>query len=290
MIQYNSVVFLLVALMVNSAFAGDLSIASWNIKTIEVKRVYQVDEWSDRVPHTVEFIEMMDNDVIGMQEATFIQIDSLLNRMPQYRYVGLASRDGKKSGNYNPIFYKHEKLDLVESHTFWLSETPNKPSMGWDADSKRVCTWAVFRDKSSGYLFAVYNIHLDHIGRNARIHGVELILSSMEKHRGLPIFLMGDFNSEQGSAVYNMVDNSGLVKDSRRLAQKRVVSSGTFNAFKFEIFPKKTIDFIFVSPQIKVLRYEILNNFYWVDEKPRYYSDHFPVKIFINHGTEKGQK
>ncbi len=281
MIRTGLFFFLVAIALAPSVFADGLSIASWNIKTIEVKRVYQVDEWSDRVPHTVEFIEMMDNDVIGMQEATFIQIDSLLNRMPQYRYVGLASRDGKKSGNYNPIFYKHEKLDLVESHTFWLSETPNKPSMGWDTDSKRVCTWALFREKASGSTFAVYNTHLDHIGENARINGARLILDSLAHRSSTPVFLMGDFNSERGGDVYNLLNNSGIVTDSYTGAQKKLASGGTFNAFNMSKEPQKIIDFVFVNEKVKVMQYNILNNFYWKSGKPRYYSDHFPVRLLV---------
>ena len=281
MIRFVSVVSLLAIALVHSAFAEGLSIASWNIKTIEVKRVYQVEEWNERVPYTVEFIEMMDNDVIGMQEATLIQIDSMLNRMPQYRYVGKASRDGKKSGNYNPIFYKHEKLDLVDSRTFWLSETPNKPSMGWDTDSKRVCTWALFREKSSGATFSVYNTHLDHIGENARVNGIRLILDSLARRSGAPVFLMGDFNSERGGDVYNLVGNSGLVKDSYGVAQKKLASGGTFNAFDPGKEPRKIIDFVFVNEMVEVMRYSVLNNFYWKSGKPRYYSDHFPVCLLV---------
>lgn len=281
MIRLGSIVSLLALVLMSSAFAEGLSIASWNIKTIEVKRVYQVKEWEERVPYTVEFIEMMDNDVIGMQEATLIQIDSLLNRMPQYRYVGMASRDGKKSGNYNPIFYKHEKLDLVESRTFWLSETPNKPSMGWDTDSKRVCTWALFREKSSGTTFVVYNTHLDHIGGNARVNGARLILDSLARHGGAPVFLMGDFNSERGGDVYSLLNNSGIVKDSYGVAQKKLASSGTFNAFDTGKEPQKIIDFVFVNEMVEVMRYSVLNNFYWKSGKPRYYSDHFPVSLLV---------
>lgn len=281
MIRLGSIVSLLALALMSSAFAEGLSIASWNIKTIEVKRVYQVEEWNERVPYTVEFIEMMDNDVIGMQEATLIQIDSLLNRMPQYRYVGMASRDGKKSGNYNPIFYKHEKLDLVDSRTFWLSETPNKPSMGWDTDSKRVCTWALFREKSSGATFSVYNTHLDHIGENARVNGIRLILDSLARRSGAPVFLMGDFNSERGGDVYNLVGNSGLVKDSYGVAQKKLASGGTFNAFDPGKEPRKIIDFVFVNEMVEVMRYSVLNNFYWKSGKPRYYSDHFPVCLLV---------
>jgi endonuclease/exonuclease/phosphatase family metal-dependent hydrolase len=216
-----------------------------------------------------------------MQEATLIQIDSLLNRMPQYRYVGKASRDGKKSGNYNPIFYKHEKLDLVDSRTFWLSETPNKPSMGWDTDSKRVCTWALFREKSSGATFSVYNTHLDHIGENARVNGIRLILDSLARRSGAPVFLMGDFNSERGGDVYNLVGNSGLVKDSYGVAQKKLASGGTFNAFDPGKEPRKIIDFVLVNEMVEVMRYSVLNNFYWKSGKPRYYSDHFPVCLLV---------
>lgn len=279
MMPLRLIVFIVVTLMTSFALAEELSIASWNIKTIEVKRVNHVEEWNLRLPYIASFIEFMNHDVIGMQEATSVQIETLLERLPQYRYVGVASRDGKKNGNGNPIFYKPEKLDLKESHTFWLSETPNKPSMGWDTDSKRICTWAIFKDKITKKSFMVFNTHLDHKGREARENGVKLILDSLSKYTGYPIFLMGDFNAEKGSRTLNWVKNGGILKDSYEIAQKRFSVGGTFNGFRFDDEPRKTIDFIFVNEYVSVLHYSVVNNFYWENGKPNFFSDHYPVQL-----------
>lgn len=281
MIRLKNFIFIAVMLVVSSVSSEELSITSWNIKTIEVKKVYQVEEWNKRLPFQADYIEWMNSDIIGMQEATLIQIDSLLNRMPQYRYVGLASRDGKKSGNYNPIFYKPEVLNLMESKTFWLSETPNKPSMGWDANCKRICTWALFQEKSSGKIFAVFNTHLDHIGDIAKINEIEQVLDSLSNRLDKPVFLMGDLNSEKGSEVLNRIEQRRVLWDSRDVAKKKLAFGGTFNAFDLSKEPQKVIDFVFVNDSIEVLHYSILNDIYWNAGKKHYYSDHFPICLRV---------
>jgi endonuclease/exonuclease/phosphatase family metal-dependent hydrolase len=282
MMKSRAVVILLVLAMVSSVVAEVLSIATWNIWTIEVKRVYQVERWNKRFPYMVDFFEMMDCDVMGLQEATAIQIDSLISRLPQYRYVGVASRDGKKSGNFSPIFYKPERVNLIKSNTFWLSETPNKPSMGWDANSKRICTWALFQDKLSNQFFAVFNTHLDHIGENAPKNGMNLILDSLGEYLDIPVFLTGDFNVEKGSELYNEIEKNPYLEDSYNRARKKLVPSATFNANDFGEEPRKIIDFIFVNKRVDVSRYDVLNNFYWDSGKQHYYSDHFPVRLLVN--------
>lgn len=276
------VVVVCLLLTVSFVCAEKLSVASWNIKTIEVKKKNQIDEWKKRYLHTADYIQYQDYDVIGIQEATIVQIDSLLRQLPQYRYVGVASRDGKKNGNGNPIFYKHEKFDLLESSTFWLSETPNKPSMGWDANSKRICTWAAFREKVSGKKFVVFNIHLDHIGDEAQANGLNLVLDSLTKQKDVSIFLMGDFNVEKGSFVYNLVQEKSGLMNSYNVARKKIVASESFNANHFDRAPEKTVDFIFVNNFVDVLHYSVMNDVYWEAGKPHYYSDHFPVRILVN--------
>ena len=70
----------------------------------------------------------------------------------------------KKKGEYAAIFYKKNQLSLLDSGNFWLSPTPERASLGWDAACIRICTWGKFQDKVSGKQFYFFNTHMDHVG------------------------------------------------------------------------------------------------------------------------------
>ncbi|HNU60249.1 MAG TPA: endonuclease/exonuclease/phosphatase family protein, partial [Aquaticitalea sp.] len=137
-------------------------------------------------------------DVLGVQEAMPNQMKDMDSLLVDYGFVGVGRDDGKDLGEYSAIFYHKHKLRIVESATFWLSQTPDKVSMGWDAACNRVCTYALFEDKVSNEQFWVFNTHFDHIGVEARKNSTLLILDKIEQITGgnKPVFLMGDFNME----------------------------------------------------------------------------------------------
>ena len=135
--------------------------------------------------------------------------------LPDYNYLGVGRDDGKESGEYAAIFYRKNRLEVEDSGNFWLSETPEKPSKGWDAACVRICTWALFKDKVTKKHFYVFNLHMDHIGITARREAAKLVISRMEScKKGYPIVLTGDFNVDQRSEVYNVFANSGILKDA----------------------------------------------------------------------------
>ena len=105
-------------------------------------------------------------------------------------------RDGGDNGEYSAIYYKNKKLTLLTDQTFWLSETPSIPSIGWDAALNRVATVVVFRIISSNQKLIVYNTHFDHIGIQAREKSVSVILNHIKDNDFInnEIIIMGDLN------------------------------------------------------------------------------------------------
>lgn len=136
--------------------------------------------WPNRKDYVTSQLAFYEPDVFGIQEALHHQVEQISNALPQYNHVGIA-RDGEKLGEASPIFYKISRFELVQQNTFWLSETPNKISKGWDAALNRICTYVLLKDKKSKQKFWVFNTHLDHMGELARTNSIQLILSKISQ-------------------------------------------------------------------------------------------------------------
>ena len=134
--------------------------------------------------------------VFGVQEALPMQLDYLAEACPMYRWVGVGRDDGKEKGEFMSVFYDTTLVSMVKWGTYWLSETPEEPSLGWDAACKRTATWALLKDRSNGKSFFFVNTHLDHVGVEARKRGLELLTSRIGAMNpdGFPMILCGDFN------------------------------------------------------------------------------------------------
>lgn len=180
--------------------------------------------------------------------------------------------DGQEAGEFNPVFYRKDKYDLVDSGTFWLSETPELPSLGWNGGCNRLCTWAILREKATGFTYAHVNTHLDNASEEARVNGAKLVREKILSF-DMPVVCTGDFNVNEGSTVYNLM-NDGFIGDSKYLAPD-TMASGTYHDY-FPIFmsKKSPIDYIFVTkatvaPQV----YRVLNH----RVNGRFASDHYAI-------------
>ena len=134
--------------------------------------------------------------MFGVQEAYDFQIAYILEQCPEYRAVGVGRNDGKSGGEHMSVFYDTTRNELLEWGTYWLSETPDVPSVGWDAKYNRTATWTLLKDIASGQKFYFVNTHLDHRGVVARKEGLALIYNRIQSMNpdGLPMVLVGDFN------------------------------------------------------------------------------------------------
>ena len=115
--------------------------ASYNLRTANSADSLQGDGWGNRCPIIARLVQFHEFDIFGTQEGLRHQLDSLKTSLPKYDYIGVGRNDGKKKGEHAAIFYRIDKFELLEHGDFWLSETPEKPSVGWDAVLPRICTW-----------------------------------------------------------------------------------------------------------------------------------------------------
>ena len=285
-----------------SVMAQPLNVGSYNIRMHSKVDYKNGDGWTERREIMCDLVAYTAFDIFGSQEVCHDQLEYMLSRLPEYDYIGVARDDGKQKGEYSPVFYRRDRFELLDSGTFWLSETPDKVSYGWDAACRRVCSWGYFKDKLTKKKFWFFNTHMDHKGKIARVEGAKLVISKINQMcgKGAKVILTGDFNVAQDSPAYKTFAESGLLKDSYELAPVKFAPTGTFNSFKVANHTTKRIDHIFVS-EVNVLRYGVLTYHYWstnngtdaaLTDAPKEIkaehrgvhlpSDHYPVQIFVD--------
>lgn len=243
-----------------------------------------VNAWNKRLPVIADLVQFHDFDIFGTQEVLHHQLEGMAKALPTYGYIGVGRDDGKQAGEYAAVFYKKDKYKLLKQGNFWLSETPEKPGKGWDADFPRVCTWGQFKDQNSGFEFFLFNVHFDHRGEKARQESVKLILKKVQEiAKKAPVILMGDFNFDQRDEKYKTMTASTL-KDAYEITAMRYAPRGTFNGFEATRKSDGRIDHIWLSPDFKVSKYGILTDTYANGLFP---SDHFPVMAEVKYEVKK---
>lgn len=257
---------------------NSLHVASFNIR-------YDTDmdlgsrSWAARKKNVVRTILDNQFDVIGIQEALKNQLTDMQESLDGYVYIGVGRDDGVSGGEHSAIFYRTDRLEMLDKGNFWYSTTPNKPSYGWDATTtRRICSWGKFHDKQSGKEFFLFNSHFDHEGELARTNSAKLLLAKVtEIADGAPAFCTGDFNSNANSEVTYILSNSNLIYDSRTLTQLPPKGPvGTANNFQLTGKTSDRIDYIYVTKGISVFQYSVITD----DIKYNALSsDHFPVLI-----------
>lgn len=233
-----------------------------------------INQWDHRKEAVLSIIHNYKPTIIGIQEALPQQVSYLQENLKKYGAIG-EGRDGREKGESCTIFYRTDKLQLLSTETFWLSKTPNKPSIGWDAAYPRICTVGVFYHKKSKEKYIVYNTHLDHIGIIAQEQSIQQILAHIDRQNygNNPVIVMGDFNSESSSPIIKNI--SKQLNDSSLKFKDNIKPKGTFNGFDIQNTPEKRIDYIFT-------RNLQVSNYLHLDKKTvkgNWPSDHLPVFI-----------
>ena len=212
-------------------------------------------------------------DSFGVQEATPAWMKYLSSELSdKYEYVGGGRNDGKNSGEYSAIFYLKEKYTKIDSGTFWLSETPDTPSKGWDASFKRICTWIVLEDNETGERYVHLNSHFDHKGEEARLNSVDLILDKISQYEDLPVVFTADLNIKEGTAAYTRFVDSGIMSDTKYEAED-TMNYLTFHDLAPSQHENHIIDYVMINDKFDAQVYKVVTA--GIDGK--YVSDHFPV-------------
>lgn len=234
-----------------------------------------VHAWPNRKDDVTNLIRFHQADIFSLQEVLDDQMQDLVRAFPDYGYVGIGRDNGKRKGEYAPIFFRKEVYSEVQRGYFWLSETPEEPSLGWDAACIRICSWIQLEERASGTIFYVFNTHFDHVGTVARSNAADLILLKMKEFAcGNPAILCGDLNMSPASAPIKKLSTE--LKDSFLVTALPAHGSvQTYRGFNFDDTPGDRIDYVFVSDALKVLRYGALT-----DSRDRsFFSDHLPVLV-----------
>jgi endonuclease/exonuclease/phosphatase family metal-dependent hydrolase len=264
-----------------------------------------LDVWANRKDKVASMVRLYQADIVGMQEAQRNQIDDLAERLPKHKWFGVGRNDGKDGGEFTPIFYRPDRLELVEQKTFWLSPTPDQVgSRGWDAALPRIATWGKFRfraeDEGEQAEFYIFNTHFDHMGVVARLESAKLLRAKVAEIAGdHPAILMGDFNCLPGSPPYQWLIGkeppppatngvkaepppaADLPKDALldAMLSTRNPHHGpttTWNGFK-TLAPNRKIDHIFFRGPLTIEQHAILDD-HWDGRFP---SDHLPVMVEV---------
>jgi endonuclease/exonuclease/phosphatase family metal-dependent hydrolase len=244
--------------------------------------------WPHRRDRVAALVRFHAPDAVGVQEALASMLADLDARLPGFARVGVGRADGREGGEFSAILYRTDRLELLDSGTFWLSPTPEVPgSKGWDAAIERVATWARFRDRRTGCRLVHLNTHFDHIGERARQESARLIRRRLAAlSAGDPVIVTGDLNADPRSAPYRIFTRDTIPGAIPPLADAFAASrdgsygpTSTWNGFE-AIEPERRIDYVLVSPSITVLAHGILSD-QWDGRFP---SDHLPVLAAVEPG------
>ena len=262
--------FILCALM--TLQAETMVVATYNLRNANGGDSTNGNGWGQRYPYIAQIVQFHGFDIFGTQEGKYPQLQDLRQAMPGYDYIGVGRDDGKQAGEHSAIFYRTDKFEVLEHGDFWLSEITDRPNM-------------------------------DHVGVQARAESAKLILKKIKEFpKRLPAILTGDFNVDQTSESYKLLDGSGIMRDSYEIADFRYAPNGTFNGFHPDRKTDSRIDHLFLTKEFEVKKYGILTDTYRSEVKEsaqkeqngnfpkevslskyeaRTPSDHFPVMIVV---------
>lgn len=261
----------LLALSLNAAASQAFNVASYNLR-------YDTpadgdNAWAQRRSALLALLRRHRFDIIGTQEGLHHQIRDIAT-LPEFAFVGAGRDDGRQAGEYAAIIYRKDRFKVLRSGTFWLSETPDVPSYGWDARCcRRIAGWAHLKDRRSGRTLYFFSAHFDHQGEVARRESAKLLLRKIRDIAGdAPVISAGDLNATPGSEPVTLL--LGTLHDASAVSRSPPTGpQGTFNGFQAYPATPIRIDYLLVNGQIKVLSYATIAD----AEGGRVPSDHFPI-------------
>ena len=237
------------------------------------------NRWEYRKADVATLVVKYKPGILGIQEGLYHQVTYLDSVLTNYSYVGVGRDDGLQAGEYTAIFFDTAQFKLLFTQTYWLSETPEKPSKGWDAALPRITTYASLIAVDSGDTLHIFNCHFDHIGELARINASKLLLQLIAAQglQNSAVVVMGDFNSTPDSESIKQLKKE--LADALEVCLSPATGEfGTFNGFGAASQPYARIDYVFVK-NLSVTTFACLT-----DHRANglFISDHFPLFATLN--------
>lgn len=272
--------FIIASMMIAEAYAArphgkmtELNIMSFNIRY--ENKFDKENGWDDRKEACIEVIRRESPDVAGFQEPRIRQVNYLTENLTDYANVRLGNDfglKGREDGGYHVmIMWKRDKYLMLDHGSFWMSETPEKASIGWDAHNRRVAVWVRLMDLKTRKQFVYLTTHFDHKGVVARQKEAEMIADRIREMSAadptLPVFVSGDLNMR--------IDNPSLAPLHALMRPARETAPETDDKPSYNGFGKTRqhyLDHIFYR-NAEPVRYRTLDGDYGIP----YVSDHYPV-------------
>lgn len=260
---------------------NEIKIMSFNVRTSAMDKDTP-NHWDNRKEACIALIKDQKPTIIGFQEAVYsaqwVWIKDQL-KSEGYDGYGVNRQTGKESGSGEcpGILYDKSVIKKIEVGTFWLSETPDTPSKGWDARYYRTATWGLFEHLPTGKQFFYINTHLDHESVTAQVEGMKLIANKFKEYQKEvdALFLTGDLNIEASDKAIDAIKD--FMRNARTYAN-RTDSFGTTNSFESET-KKAKIDHIYYSKEMKnPVEYYTIRDVY---NGVKFVSDHYPIYTII---------
>ena len=282
-----------VLLTICAAQAQELYVGTYNLRYKNSSDTDAGNGWNTRRTYLINLVKFQQPDLLGVQEALPAQMTDMRNGLTDYGSIGVGRNDGDNSGEYSAIFYRKERMVLLDYGNFWLSDTPDKPSKGFPSKGGstqyyRICSWGKFFDKLSGSVVYHFNTHMD-LDETNRQQSYYLIKQKVLEiaSKTAPVIITGDYNAVQTGETYNLFYNSGFLYDCFHRTKQKFMTNGTcpgFNANNYSTVSGelRRIDHIFVTRAFNVEHYGVLNPCYYSTSGSatyyeRAYSDHSPV-------------
>lgn len=265
----------LAALILSSCQSVDreISVMTFNVRLSPSDDFDGDNSWVNRRDAVVRMISEVRPDIFGIQEGAPSQTDYLDQHLPDYGRYGGDREDAVDRGEANAVFYRQDRFDLVEAQTFWLGETPDTVSLGWDGAYKRTVSWVHLKEKGTGLDVFHFNTHFDHVGTIARNESGKMIVEAVKAivPEGSMVFLTGDFNANFDDPILLPVREYFGV--SREDAPQSDMGN-TFNNWGEISYDgdRSVIDHIFYKNSTAV-RNAVLREYWGVP----FLSDHYPV-------------
>jgi len=272
----------LAVLLAAPLLAQPLRVMTFNVRYPEAKD--GENRWEVRRDLLVQTVREKAPDVMGTQELFYEQGQYIVEKLPEYAWFG-RSRRGNQQDEHMGVFYRKDRLELIQSGDFWLSETPEVAgSMSWGVGLPRMVTWGLFAMKPGERRFYLFNTHFAHRREDeeARVRSARVIAERIRKlPRRAPVILIGDFNAAAGGEAYRVM--AGEFHDAWWAAARQSGPEGTFHGFSGKP-GRARIDWILFRPEeIHVLAAETVTR----NDNGRYPSDHFPVFAVVELSSVK---
>lgn len=247
----------------------NLKVVSFNIRNCDDKNGHTRAE---RAPRLYNIISEADPDVMGLQEIR-IPWEEYINKYFGEKYeIFNKYRNETTDVEAAPILWKKEKFQLIDKGYFWLSDTPEIESKGWDEvyDCYRMCSYVILKDKQSGESFTFMNTHYG-FGDNCQTASSRLIKEYADKISNLPTFITGDFNMTPTSLGYK--EMTKYFTDVNTVTTN--YKGTTYHGYNPESINDKHIDYCFINSKVTAVSYKVLDKTF----DGKFPSDHYGLSI-----------